>query len=144
MGTLTLIGMVIKRLTFINAPGPLRTTRQGSLFRVQIAPQLLGGCICVASGGAALAVDRDPLREAFQAHWPADGIALRDIASELNEDVESVVVLDAFRDDLSVERVREPDRRLNHQAVAPVVDDSFDEALIDLDLIRRNLSVWYC
>ena len=55
------------------------------------------------------------------------------------EHVENVAVLDAFGDDLAAERVREPDRRLNHQAVAAVVDDAFDEALIDLDLVRRDL-----
>ena len=83
--------------------------------------------------------ERDPLGEAVEAHRPADGEALGDVAVHLDQQVEDVAVLDAFGDDLAAERVGEADRRLDHQAVAAVVDHAFDEALVDLDLVRRDL-----
>ena len=58
--------------------------------------------------------------------------------SMLDQQVENVALLDAFGDDLAAERVGEADRRLDHQPVAAVVDDAFDEALVDLDLVRRD------
>src|SRR5205809_649997 len=91
------------------------------------------------SGDAALAVRSEALVEAVQAHRAADGEALRDIALHLDEQVEDLALLDALRHDLAAERVGETDGRLDHQTIRPVVDHAFDEALVDLDLVRRDL-----
>src|SRR3954453_3271287 len=89
--------------------------------------------------GAALAVGREALAKAIEAHRTADCEALRDVTLHLDEDVENLPVLDTFRDDLASKRVSEADRGLDHYAVAAIVDDTFYEALVDLDLVGRDL-----
>ena len=53
--------------------------------------------------------------------------------------LEAVRVLDAFGDDGAAERVGEGDGRLDHDQVGAVVAHRLDEALVDLDLARRDL-----
>src|SRR6185369_5492798 len=90
-------------------------------------------------GDAALAVGRDALGEALEAHRAADGEALGDVAVHLDQQVEDVALLDPFGDDLASERMGKLNGRLDHQPVGAVVDHPFDEALVDLDLARRDL-----
>src|SRR6185369_15914718 len=85
------------------------------------------------------AVRRDALDQTFEAHGPTNGKSLGDVASHLDQQVENIVLLDPLGDDLAAQRMGKADRRLYHQAVGAVVDHSFDEALVDLDLVRRNL-----
>src|SRR5262249_32939604 len=80
-----------------------------------------------------------PLRERFEAHRTTDSIALGNVAAHVDQEVEDLAMLDTFSDDLAVERVRKTDGRLDHQSIASAVGDTFDEALVDLDLCRRNL-----
>ena len=91
------------------------------------------------SGGERLAPYIDSFQQRLQAHRPADDEALRYVALHLDQRFQGLALLDPFGDDLALERMGKPDRLLDHQAVAPVVAQAFDEALIDLDLGRGDL-----
>ena len=79
------------------------------------------------SGGVAFAVGSDPFGQAFHAHRSANGIALGDIAAHLDEQVDDLAQLRTFGDHSAAERMGQLDGRLDHQAVATVLDDAFDE-----------------
>src|SRR4051794_17475175 len=100
-------------------------------------PRLVTSAECWLGGGA-LAVGRQALDEAVDAHRATDGKALGNIASHLDQQVENVTMLHALCNDAAAKRMGEADGRLDHQAIAAVVGHAFDKALVDLDLVRRD------
>ena len=98
-GTLTLIDMVSKRFT-------KRTSQLLVSFWIDFQSASWRDCeFVVELGGAALAAGSNPLRKTFEAHRAADGKALRNIALELDKDIQDIAVLDALGDDLAPERM---------------------------------------
>src|SRR4051794_13159994 len=75
-------------------------------------------------GRCALAVGNDALGQTVEAHRAADGEALCNVTAHLDQQIEDVAVLNAFRDDLAPKRMRQPNGRLNHQPIAAIVGNA--------------------
>src|SRR4051794_22569416 len=77
------------------------------------------------------------LGDALRRLWPAQQVALQDVAVEAGEHRRLLLVLDAFGDDAQAEPVRHRDRRGHeHDRVLRAGTEPVDERLVDLELVE--------
>ena len=98
----------------------------GMIDRSQVAPRRFR-TPCSAPGG-----------EFVGRHWAGDAVALREFAAELQQHGPVFDGLDAFGNHLAAEGVGEAQHAAEDGKVVRVVEHVADEALVDLELCRRQ------
>ena len=98
-----------------------------------------GSCKQRAGLAGAVGFGEQDLAEPVCIDRVAEEVALRVVAAMLAQEVELLLVLDAFRDHLELEAVRHVDDRVDDRRVVAVDRDVADERAVDLQRADRKL-----